>query len=124
MTDEFPVALSRAKEGLFILGNAPQLATRSSLWRHVIEELEQEDSLGEAFPIACHRHPESTTYISAPGKLSEVAPDGELDHDYCPEMLKLQISRGLLEAMRLQTQMWPCLSVQGRLFPFITVIDY
>jgi hypothetical protein len=103
MTDEFPVALSRAKEGLFILGNAPQLAVRSSLWRRVIEELEKEDSLGEAFPITCHRHPESTTHISTPGKLSEVAPDGELPHNCCPEMLKLQISRGLLEAMRLQT---------------------
>ena len=103
MTDEFPVALSRAKEGLFILGNAPQLATRSSLWRRVIEELEEQDCLGEAFPIACHRHPESTTYISAPGKLSEVAPDGELAYNCCPEMLKPQILRGLLETMRLQT---------------------
>jgi len=118
------VALSRAKEGLFILGNAVQLAEKSPLWRHVIKELEEQDCLGEAFPIACHRHPESTTYISAPGKLSEVAPDGELARNYRPEMLKLWVSRGLLEAMRLQTQMWSRLSLQGRLFPLIVLVDY
>ena len=89
MTDDFPVALSRAKEGLFILGNAPQLAERSSLWRHVIDELGKQQCIGGAFPIACYRHPEATTYISAPGKLPEVAPDGELARSYCPEILKL-----------------------------------
>ncbi|KAJ6587167.1 hypothetical protein DFH09DRAFT_248112 [Mycena vulgaris] len=70
------VALSRAKEGLFILGNAAQLASRSKMWRDVIEELENMDCLGSAFPVSCHRHPDTVELISQPGKLPLFAPDG------------------------------------------------
>lgn len=72
------VALSRAKEGLFILGNAAQLASRSGMWRRVIEELEHKGSVGAAIPIACHRHPDTVEYISEPGSLPQFAPDGEI----------------------------------------------
>ncbi|GLB37649.1 putative P-loop containing nucleoside triphosphate hydrolase protein [Lyophyllum shimeji] len=70
------VALSRAKEGLFILGNAPQMSARSPMWRGVTEELEREDCLGDGFPIACQRHPDAVKYISEPGQLQQFAPDG------------------------------------------------
>ncbi|KAG6903063.1 hypothetical protein C0995_006250 [Termitomyces sp. Mi166 len=69
------VALSRAKEGLFILGNALQLGSRSHMWRGVIDELEQEECIGEGFPIACHRHPDTISYASKPGQLQHIAPD-------------------------------------------------
>ncbi|TRM69481.1 hypothetical protein BD626DRAFT_12882 [Schizophyllum amplum] len=70
------VALSRAKEGLYILGNAPQLALRSPMWADVIRQLEQDDCVGEGFPIACHRHPHIITQVSVPGQLRQLAPDG------------------------------------------------
>ncbi|KAJ7217780.1 hypothetical protein GGX14DRAFT_438313 [Mycena pura] len=70
------VALSRAKHGLFILGNAAQLASRSKMWRGVIDQLESTDCLGRAFPVSCHRHPETIQLISEPGKLPLFAPDG------------------------------------------------
>ncbi|KAJ7091139.1 hypothetical protein C8R44DRAFT_817142 [Mycena epipterygia] len=70
------VALSRAKEGLFILGNASQLASRSKMWRDVIEELENADCVGNAFPVSCHRHPDTVELVSQPGKLPLFAPDG------------------------------------------------
>ncbi|KAG6850946.1 hypothetical protein H0H93_005815 [Arthromyces matolae] len=75
--DTRAVALSRAKEGLFILGNAHQLATRSSMWRGVVDELRREDSLSEGIPIACYRHPEEINYVSEPGQLQNIAPDGQ-----------------------------------------------
>jgi hypothetical protein len=70
------VALSRAREGLFILGNASNLASRSNMWRSVIDELEQNDALGSAFPIVCQRHPDTIKYVSEPGQLPRLAPDG------------------------------------------------
>jgi hypothetical protein len=70
------VALSRAREGLFILGNALNLASRSDMWRSVIDELEQNEAIGHAFPIVCQRHPDTIEYISEPGKLRRLAPDG------------------------------------------------
>ncbi|KAJ6625897.1 P-loop containing nucleoside triphosphate hydrolase protein [Mycena sp. CBHHK59/15] len=70
------VALSRAKEGLFILGNAAQLASGSDMWRQVTEELENGECLGTAFPVSCHQHPDTVERISEPGKLPLFAPDG------------------------------------------------
>jgi hypothetical protein len=48
------------------------------MWREVIEELQREDAIGDAFPIACHRHQDTVEYVSEPGKLPRVAPDGKL----------------------------------------------
>lgn len=70
------VALSRAREGMFILGNADQMSGRSSMWKKVIEELCESDSCGRGLPVACHQHPESVNYISEPGQLPSFAPDG------------------------------------------------
>ncbi|KAJ6594163.1 hypothetical protein B0H19DRAFT_1094164 [Mycena capillaripes] len=70
------VALSRAKEGLFVLGNAAQLASRSKMWNDVIEQLENADCVGTAFPVSCHRHPGKIELVSEPGKLPLFAPDG------------------------------------------------
>ncbi|KAI6021428.1 hypothetical protein BKA83DRAFT_166314 [Pisolithus microcarpus] len=49
------VALSRAREGLYIFGNADNLSSQSGMWRSIIEELQANDSLGTALPIACFR---------------------------------------------------------------------
>jgi len=70
------VALSRAREGLYILGNAPILSSKSQMWGSVIEELEAQQLVGPAFPIVCHQHPENVEYVSEPGRLRQIAPDG------------------------------------------------
>ncbi|KAG1904255.1 uncharacterized protein F5891DRAFT_1206968, partial [Suillus fuscotomentosus] len=70
------VALSRAREGLFIFGNAANLSSKSKMWRHIIEELETNEALGTALPIACHLHPETLEYVCEPGQLPQIAPDG------------------------------------------------
>lgn len=71
------VALSRAKEGLFVLGNAPQMAAKSDMWHDVITNLEQVDCVGPALPIACHQHPDTVEWVSKPGTLAKFAPDGK-----------------------------------------------
>ncbi|KAG8908575.1 hypothetical protein FRC01_007332 [Tulasnella sp. 417] len=67
------VALSRAREGMYILGNADDLA-QSEMWRGVIVELKRQEAIGPAIPIACHRHPQKVTLISAPGQIARHAP--------------------------------------------------
>ncbi|KAI9445912.1 hypothetical protein H4582DRAFT_1804013 [Lactarius indigo] len=69
------VALSRAKHGLYILGNASNLR-RNETWRTVLDEMEKEDQLGYAFPIVCLRHPDERQLISEPGQLPTLAPGG------------------------------------------------
>ncbi|KIP05604.1 hypothetical protein PHLGIDRAFT_147296 [Phlebiopsis gigantea 11061_1 CR5-6] len=70
------VALSRAREGMYVLGNARDLRTRSSMWGKVLSRLEQDDCVGPALPVVCHRHQEVIEWISKPGQLGRVAPDG------------------------------------------------
>ncbi|KAL4078405.1 hypothetical protein V8B97DRAFT_1937181 [Scleroderma yunnanense] len=70
------VALSRAREGLYIFGNADNLSCKSEMWRSILEELQANDAVGPALPIACFRHPDKSHHISQPGQLPQVAPDG------------------------------------------------
>lgn len=70
------VSLSRAKEGLFILGNKAQLTAKSPMWKGVLEELESNGCIGKALPISCHRHPEILQHVSQPGHLHLISPDG------------------------------------------------
>ncbi|CAG2196750.1 NFX1-type zinc finger-containing protein 1 [Mytilus edulis] len=64
------VALSRAKQGLFIIGNSSTLTTRSKHWQTIIKKLQIEEdinnendafhkytSLGKALPLYCQNHP-------------------------------------------------------------------
>ncbi|EKM54252.1 uncharacterized protein PHACADRAFT_174761 [Phanerochaete carnosa HHB-10118-sp] len=70
------VALSRAREGLYILGNARDLRLRSSMWRSVLSILEESDCVGTFLPIACHRHQDQAEKVAKPGQLPRIAPDG------------------------------------------------
>ncbi|GJE94480.1 P-loop containing nucleoside triphosphate hydrolase protein [Phanerochaete sordida] len=70
------VALSRAREGLYILGNARDLRLRSPMWRSILSILDEGDCVGDHLPIACQRHQDQLERISKPGQLPRIAPDG------------------------------------------------
>ncbi|KDN33760.1 hypothetical protein RSAG8_13147, partial [Rhizoctonia solani AG-8 WAC10335] len=70
------VGLSRAKHGLYIFGNAPELAQGSQMWSDVLKELRSTESLGPKLPIACHRHPDYIQWIERPGMIPVVSPKG------------------------------------------------
>ena len=61
---------------MYIFGNAENLASRSPMWRSVLEDLKSRGCVGNAFPIACHQHQSSVQHISKPGQLPRAAPDG------------------------------------------------
>ena len=71
------VALSRAKHGLYVLGNASNLR-KNNTWTTILDEMEKEGQIGFGFPIVCARHPEQVKTISEPGQLPKVAPLGML----------------------------------------------
>jgi helicase required for RNAi-mediated heterochromatin assembly 1 len=50
------VALSRARCGLYVVGNINFLAERSKLWRDIRRSLVQERAVGVALPITCVLH--------------------------------------------------------------------
>ena len=69
------VTLSRAKHGLYIMGNASNLR-RNPTWTTILDEMEKKGQIGFGFPIVCARHPDRAKIISGPGQLPEVAPLG------------------------------------------------
>lgn len=62
---------------MFIFGNAPQLAKRSEMWKGIVSDLESADSLGDALPLVCSRHPETLGFVRTAEDLRELSPDGE-----------------------------------------------
>ncbi|KAH7335672.1 hypothetical protein B0J17DRAFT_667287 [Rhizoctonia solani] len=70
------VGLSRAKHGMYIFGNAPELARGSEMWATVLQELHQAGSIGKGLPITCQRHPNYVKWVDQPGRLPIVSPDG------------------------------------------------
>jgi hypothetical protein len=47
------------------------------MWREVIDELGQNECVGDALPVVCQRHPDTIEYVNEPGKLPRIAPDGK-----------------------------------------------
>jgi hypothetical protein len=72
------VGLSRAKHGLYIFGNAPELARGSRMWATILKELHESELVGTALPISCHQHPEYIEWVDQPGQLPIVSPDGNI----------------------------------------------
>ena len=56
------VALSRAKQGFYLLGNMDSLQGKSRLWNQIAGVLQENDGLGPAFPLQCEIHG-TVTYV-------------------------------------------------------------
>lgn len=56
MENRISVALSRAREGLFIIGNMQLLSACSKTWNLINNELMSQQSIGDYLPLLCTRH--------------------------------------------------------------------
>lgn len=79
------VALSRAKEGFYIIANGALLRTVNDLWCNILSQLEYTKSIGDAFCMRCERHRDNVTNIQNPGDFRFVAEGG--CHLPCEERL-------------------------------------
>lgn len=50
------VALSRAKQGLYIIGNMDVLSKASSIWKQIDIELQNQDAIGPELELICSTH--------------------------------------------------------------------
>ncbi|EPQ31850.1 uncharacterized protein PFL1_00049 [Pseudozyma flocculosa PF-1] len=83
------VALSRAKEGLFILGNAGLLSSKSEFWASTLATLDASGAVMNGFPLQCEHHPEETLSATDPGQIPVWAPNGG-----CPQICSKSIGCG------------------------------
>ncbi|KAI5070201.1 hypothetical protein GOP47_0014544 [Adiantum capillus-veneris] len=58
------VALSRARHGLYIMGNAALFLAKSSVWKGIIEDLGSVGNIGTSLPLSCPNHPDVSDRIA------------------------------------------------------------
>ncbi|XP_063233033.1 NFX1-type zinc finger-containing protein 1-like isoform X1 [Bacillus rossius redtenbacheri] len=70
------VALSRARKGLYIIGNMDHLTGSSELWRQIRASLVAQQSLGGALPLRCQVHQGQCSQVKAAGDFLRSVPEG------------------------------------------------
>ncbi|CAL1289223.1 unnamed protein product [Larinioides sclopetarius] len=68
------VALSRAKKGLYCIGNFSLFAEKSNLWKNIVETLEGNKAIGASILLSCQNHPNISKAVT-----------NENDFDFVPE---------------------------------------
>ncbi len=74
-TNRINVLLSRAKHGMYIIGNADTYA-HIPMWSKVLGMLEEADAIGPAFSLCCPQHQDTDMLASQPDDFEFYSPDG------------------------------------------------
>jgi hypothetical protein len=74
------VALSRARHGMYIIGNSQCIGT-DNIWFRIMSTLKALECLGP-LPLACQNHPKNIALISEPADFVKKAPKGGC-HEPC-----------------------------------------
>ncbi|KAJ8042128.1 NFX1-type zinc finger-containing protein 1 [Holothuria leucospilota] len=82
------VALSRAKKGLYCIGNFSLMAEESELWKVIISDLRERELIGPELKLMCRNHPQKFAKVSCADDFREV-PDGG-----CSESCKARLNCG------------------------------
>ena len=69
------VALSRAKKGLYCIGNFGCLLEKSKLWQNIIQKLRNQGAIGPALELYCQNHPDTPAFV-AKGEDFQKSPEG------------------------------------------------
>ena len=59
------VALSRAREGLYVMGNMNDLTLKTGIWSKEKDELENQNSIGDELELYCQIHQEESFKVIA-----------------------------------------------------------
>ena len=70
------VALSRAKHGLYILGNFDHLAAHSTLWKQISTYMKGKGHFGEGLELYCQNHPKDSPLLVKNSEDFKKAPEG------------------------------------------------
>ncbi|XP_059484951.1 NFX1-type zinc finger-containing protein 1-like [Neocloeon triangulifer] len=78
MENRVNVAVSRARHGLFILGNMQCLAgpENGTIWKDFRKTLVSQNAMGHSLPLQCQNHPDKKFSISDPKDFAKLSPQG------------------------------------------------
>ncbi|KAJ9575016.1 hypothetical protein L9F63_007818, partial [Diploptera punctata] len=69
------VALSRARRGMYIMGNMENLTRSSEIWPKIKEALQQQKAIGDKLELQCQVHPDQHKMVSKDQDFADI-PDG------------------------------------------------
>ncbi|KAL8847375.1 MAG: hypothetical protein Q9221_007562 [Calogaya cf. arnoldii] len=69
------VALSRARHGMYIVGDA-QTACSVSMWADIVSILQSRDFIGDSLALCCPRHPDIPIEVRTPDDFAIFSPEG------------------------------------------------
>ncbi|GBL83940.1 NFX1-type zinc finger-containing protein 1 [Araneus ventricosus] len=126
------VALSRARKGLYCIGNFSLLAEKSNLWKNIIKTLEDSKAIGPSISLMCQNHPDTSRAVANDSDF-DLVPEGGCTqqcnfrllcghqcslkcHPYdpkhedihCPKPCAKQCSEGHLCTMKCYEECPPC----------------
>ncbi|XP_041363692.1 NFX1-type zinc finger-containing protein 1-like [Gigantopelta aegis] len=70
------VALSRAKHGLFVIGNFDLLSENSELWKALVRDCRTNEQIGPGLKLFCQNHPKDAGFVATKGDDFKKAPEG------------------------------------------------
>ncbi|CAI2189245.1 4141_t:CDS:2, partial [Funneliformis geosporum] len=86
-TNRTSVLLSRAREGMYLIGNSELMASKSKdMWAPIIHILHSRNQVGFGMPIQCDRHPLNKHTIKEPEQFKLVNTNGRC-FDQCGVLL-------------------------------------
>ena len=68
------VALSRARQGLYCIGNFTMLRSQVPLWDTIMSDMESKGKLGDGLVLYCSNHPETSFTAKASQDFEKKAP--------------------------------------------------
>lgn len=87
------VLLSRARKGLYIVGNADTFESSEGMWRNVLEMMRSNGQVGDALELRCIRHPDVVTKVSSADDFALVGDGG------CNKMCSFRMECGYVAKM-------------------------
>ena len=69
------VALSRARQGLYCIGNFALLAEKNELWKQIVQDMKEQGAIGESLKLVCSNHPDRVIRAKAADDFKR-APEG------------------------------------------------
>lgn len=82
------VALSRARKGFYIIGNATLLSRDSDLWRNIFADMREQGTMGRKLKLTCQNHPKNVIQASKAEDFKH-APEGG-----CTEPCRMKMGCG------------------------------
>lgn len=79
------VLLSRAKHGMYIIGNTDTAAT-VPMWEEVITILRDDNNVGDSLQLCCPRHPDTVIHVKEVDDFITLSPEGGCNED-CSQRL-------------------------------------